>query len=122
MMEVDLMSRIPIYEQLYRGVIVALLQGELQEGAQLPSVRGLAMELHVNPNTVAKAYALLERDGFVRSVAGRGSFVVKPDLEKAQGVLLGEFDSIVRQTLEMGISGETLWKRLTELLKESENE
>ncbi len=118
MLEVDLMSRIPIYEQLYRGVMVSLLKGELQEGAQLPSVRSLAMELHVNPNTVAKAYALLERDGFVRSVAGRGSFVVKPDWERVQGELLGEFDTVVRQTLEMGISGEILQKRLAELLKE----
>ena len=121
MFEIDLMSRIPIYEQLYRNVMESLLKGELQEGEQLPSVRSLAMELHVNPNTVAKAYALLERDGYIRSVAGRGSFVVKPDLEQAQGKLLREFDAVVRQTLEMGISGEILQKRLTELLKEDES-
>lgn len=121
MFEIDLMSRVPIYEQLYRDVMESLLKGELQEGAQLPSVRSLAMELCVNPNTVAKAYALLERDGYIRSVAGRGSFVIKPDLEQAQGKLLEEFDTVVRQTLEMGISGEILQKRLTELLKEDES-
>mgnify|MGYP002625681208 CR=1 FL=1 len=118
MFEVDLMSRVPIYEQLRRGVMVSLLKGELQEGAQLPSVRALAMELHVNPNTVAKAYSSLEHDGFIRSVAGRGCFVVKPDWERVQGELLGGFDTAVRQSLEMGISGEILQNRLAELLKE----
>ena len=103
MFEVDLMSRIPIYEQLYRKTVELVLKGILQEGEQLPSVRSLATELHVNPNTVAKAYSLLERDGIVCSVAGRGSFMVKPDLLQAQGNLFGDFDSMaVRRALESG--------------------
>ena len=120
MFEVDLMSRIPIYEQLYRKTVELVLKGILQEGEQLPSVRSLATELHVNPNTVAKAYSLLERDGIVCSVAGRGSFIAKPDLLLAQEKLLGDFDTAVRRALESGLTGEILEKRLTTLIQEGE--
>ena len=75
MIQLDPQLRIPIYEQLKRklGELVAL--GALQKDEQLPSVRVLARDLGVNPNTVQKAYQELEREGVLYSVLGKGSFV-----------------------------------------------
>ena len=112
MFDIDLMSRIPIYEQLYRKVIELILKGVLTEQEKLPSVRSLATELGVNPNTVAKAYSLLERDGIIYSLAGRGSFIAKPDKLLAQERVLTDFDTSVRHALEIGIGKETLQKRI----------
>ena len=112
MFDIDLMSRTPIYEQLYRKVIELIMKGVLTEQEKLPSVRALATDLGVNPNTVAKAYTLLERDGFIYSLAGRGSFVAKPDTSLTQEPLLAEFDAAAARALEVGIPKDTLHKRL----------
>ena len=75
MLSLDLQSRQPIYEQLVRGLSELVSLGALAPDEQLPSVRSLARDLGVNPNTVQKAYQELERSGVIYSVAGRGSFV-----------------------------------------------
>ena len=75
MITVDLKSRIPIYEQIVDSVKSAILSRALLPDEQLPAVRRLAVELAINPNTIQKAYAILEAQGIVYSVAGRGSFV-----------------------------------------------
>lgn len=115
MFDIDLMSRVPIYEQLYRKVIELILKGVLTEQEKLPSVRSLATQLGVNPNTVAKAYTLLERDGIICSLAGRGSFIAKPDKLLAQERILSDFDSAVRHALEIGIEAGILQKRIDTL-------
>lgn len=121
MFDIDLMSRTPIYEQLYRRVVELILKGVLNEQDKLPSVRALATELGVNPNTVAKAYAILERDGIICSLAGRGSFVAKPDKLLAQEHILGDFDIAVQHALKIGISKETLAKRLETITETKED-
>ena len=75
MLTIDLQSRQPIYEQLVRGLSELVSLGALAPDEQLPSVRSLARDLGVNPNTVQKAYQELERSGVIYSVAGKGSFV-----------------------------------------------
>lgn len=75
MFKLDLQSRLPIYEQMKRKISELVLTGELKPDDQLPSVRSLARDLGVNPNTVQKAYQDLERDGIIYSVAGRGSYI-----------------------------------------------
>lgn len=65
----------PIYEQITERYKMLILKGVLAPDEQMPSVRKLAMELATNPNTVQRAYAELERQGFLYSVRGRGSFV-----------------------------------------------
>jgi len=77
---IDLKDRRPIYEQLIDQIMDLVLHGVMQPGEQLPSVRALAGELAINPNTIQKAYAELERRGITYSVAGRGSFV-SPELD-----------------------------------------
>ena len=112
MFDIDLMSRVPIYEQLYRRVTELIMKGVLQEQDKLPSVRALATDLGVNPNTVAKAYSLLERDGFICTLAGRGCFVSKTDTALAQAQLLGSFDEAARRALGVGISKQILHERI----------
>lgn len=68
-------SSVPLYRQIVDQVRRAVSTGELEAGAQLPSVRALAELLVINPNTVARAYAELAREGVVESQAGRGLFV-----------------------------------------------
>lgn len=68
-------SRTPIYEQLINRIKLLMAQDVLQPGDQLPSVRVLAGELTVNPNTIQKAYRALESEGYVYSLPGKGSFV-----------------------------------------------
>ena len=75
MLYIDYKSGLPIYEQVYNGILRLAALGILQPGAQLPSVRSVAADAGVNPNTVQKAYAALERDGVIVSVPGRGSFL-----------------------------------------------
>ncbi len=70
-------SATPIYRQVTDQVRLAVATGKLAVGDQLPSVRALAEELVVNPNTVARAYADLARDGVIESRAGRGVFVIR---------------------------------------------
>lgn len=72
---IDLRDRRPIYEQLIDQVVNLVLHGVMLPDEQLPSVRALAGELAINPNTIQKAYAELERRGITYSVPGRGSFV-----------------------------------------------
>ena len=65
----------PIYEQVVEKLQELMLLGVLEEDDQMPSVRSLAMELSINPNTIQRAYGELERQGYIYMVKGRGSFV-----------------------------------------------
>src|SRR5271163_3742078 len=82
---VDTSSRQPIYQQLAQQVREAIARGDMQPEARLPAVRQLSQEIVVNPNTVARAYTELEREGLVVSRPGLGVFVAQPrnDLTKA---------------------------------------
>ena len=75
MFKIDLRSSIPIYEQLVQQVKCSIVQGLLKPGDALPSVRKLAASIEVNPNTVAKAYQELERQGVIITVRGKGTLV-----------------------------------------------
>ena len=75
MFQIDSASRVPIYEQLKTSVIQLALSGVLKPDDQLPPVRALALQLGINPNTVAKAYKMLEAEGYTYSVTGKGSFI-----------------------------------------------
>lgn len=75
MIKIDWQSGIPAYDQIVQGFIRLKAMGALLPGQQMPSVRGMAMQLGVNPNTVQKAYLILEEKGIAYSVAGKGSFI-----------------------------------------------
>lgn len=96
MITVDYKDRRPIYEQLTVNITELALSGELKPDQQLPSVRQLASQLGINPNTISKAYIELERRGIVYSVSGKGSFV-NSDLSFAAGNRLGEIEQKLRE-------------------------
>ncbi len=85
MFQIDFQSRIPIYDQIVESVMRLKASGVLRAGDQLPSVRSTAVRLGVNPNTVQKAYAILEQKGITVSAAGRGSFLA--DSQEAENEL-----------------------------------
>ena len=98
MITVDYKDRRPIYEQLTASITELALSGELQPDEQLPSVRQLASQLGINPNTISKAYIELERRGITYSVAGRGSFV-NSDLSAAAGDRRQELEQRLRECI-----------------------
>jgi GntR family transcriptional regulator len=90
---VDATSFVPIYEQIKQGIVRLVATGRLKVGEPLPSIRDLAAEIIVNPNTVARAYRELEQDGLVLTQKGRGSFVAdraRPDVDRDIKVHLGQ--------------------------------
>ena len=112
MFSIDLMSRVPIYEQICEKIIEFIINGTLTEHEQLPSVRNLAKSTGVNPNTVAKAYQELERKGIIYFVLGRGSFIAELDKSELNNTALADFDLSVKKALEKGISADLLKNRI----------
>lgn len=110
MIQIDLQSRVPLYEQLQEQIIRLSMLGILDENQQLPSVRALAREVGVNPNTVAKAYQQLEQQGIIYTVSGRGSFV-SPDvlsLQSLRQAALQEVLDAVDKALSRDVSPQQL--------------
>ena len=104
----------PIYEQVQDGLRRLMVSGVLQEGEKLPSVRALAGQLAINPNTIQRAYEALEREGYVYSIGGKGSFVA-PRREVDDGrreELFKQLDAAVKELLFLGVSREELIKRM----------
>ena len=75
MIPIDYRSGEPLYDQIVSGVLRLKAVGALLPGDKLPSVRALALEIGINPNTVQKAYGILESNGVICTMAGKGSFV-----------------------------------------------
>jgi GntR family transcriptional regulator len=105
---VDTQSPIPVYQQIVEHVRARVRDESLPPGTPLPSVRQLAADLGINPNTVAKAYLLLERDGAIATVRRRGTFVAAAARERVAELrdrrLDDAVDRLVRQAAELGLS------------------
>lgn len=112
MFTIDLTSRTPIYEQIYFKIIELVIKGSLKENDQIPSVRNFAKDTGVNPNTVAKAYQELERNGIIYSLTGRGSFIAKIDNKLIKEFILSDFDSSVRKAITNGADSDELKERI----------
>ena len=121
---IDYKSGLPIFEQIYRGVVKLGAAGAFGEGGQLPSVRAVARELGVNPNTIQKAYAMLERDGVIYSVPGKGSFLAKPEavLEKRRAGALDHLRQAGREALDCGVAPEELAQALDQMVQGKKEE
>jgi GntR family transcriptional regulator len=105
---VDTASRLPIYQQLAQQIREALARGELRPDEGLPSVRQLSHTLVVNPNTVARAYTELEREGLLVSHPGRGIFVARPRNDLTRSArdrrLTEELDRWLIRAVHLGFS------------------
>ena len=111
MIQIDPRSRTPIYEQLVDGITKLVVSGAMEADGAVPSVRTLAAELSVNPNTVQKAFSELERRGILCSVSGKGRFVNgdvsvlrTKQAEKQLEVLAAE----MKKAVSMGVSRERI--------------
>ena len=105
----------PIYEQIKSGLRQMIAEGELPSGAKLPSVRDLAVQLAINPNTIARAYRELEAEGVIVSVQGKGCFVsdeYKPDAEKIH-TLFAQLDEVAKALKEAGVPDSDICARIT---------
>lgn len=114
MIVIDHNDKRPIYEQIAERFRELILCGALEPNEKLPSVRALAVELSINPNTIQRALSLLEQDGFIYSVKGVGNFVREGEhlWKKQREWLLAEFENYVKKCVKQGISGEELMRRL----------
>ncbi|MBP3380170.1 MAG: GntR family transcriptional regulator [Ruminococcus sp.] len=122
MFSIDLTSRVPIYEQIYRKITDLILAGTLSENDQLPSVRSLSKDTGVNPNTVSKAYQELERRGVIYSVPGRGSFIAAVDNSVFHESALAEFDEAAKSAKKSGVSADTLKAHIDEVFADKKGE
>lgn len=107
-MTVDPRSGVPIYLQVIEQVKRSVAIGVLMAGEQLPTVKQLALDLTINPNTVAKAYRELERDGVIETSPGRGSFVKANGRDEtaraAKDIARDAIDAAVREAKSIGLS------------------
>lgn len=118
MFELDLRSRKPIYEQLVDKLKELIINEVLQPDEQLPSVRTLAQQLTINPNTIQKAYRELENQGFIYSLKGKGSFVNPNNLLKDEtkiNTVMEELEKLILEALYLGVSVEKLIGLIEEL-------
>jgi len=117
---VDSTSPTPIYAQLDRSIRAAIATRELEPGAQLPTVRQLAVDLAVNANTVARVYALLERDGMLETRRGVGTFVREsPSPRAARAHRERELRELIRRFVgDAALLGFTLPELISQLRNE----
>ena len=117
MLHLDYRDPRPIYEQVQDSLRKLMMAGALQEGEKLPSVRTLATQLAINPNTIQRAYEALEREGYVYSLPGKGSFVApRKDVDdQRKGQLWKTFEDSARELLFLGEDLSTLITHLETL-------
>ena len=117
----DPTSRVPIYRQLMDQVRQAVARGKLQPGSRLPSVRVLSRELVVNPNTIARTYTELEREGVLNTRQGLGVFVAEPQDDLSAAARRVRFntalDSFLTEAVHLGMSAEDVLSALNKRIK-----
>ena len=114
----------PVYAQLIAHIRQAIASGAFQPGERLPSVRDLALEAGVNPNTMQRALQELEREGLIVTAAGKGSFVAERNADWLREDVLRRIEDHLQQisqlAAQIGLSGEDLCEMLQTLRLEEE--
>ncbi len=112
----------PIYMQIVTQIKEQIISGKLQEGEMLPSMRNLAMQLRISVITTKRAYEELEREGFIESYSGRGSFVKAQNIELLREEQLRQIEEMLRQVIDKskqaGLSMENLQEIMGVLIEE----
>lgn len=121
-LHINTASRVPIYQQLAQQIRESIARGELQPETSLPSVRQLSRELVINPNTVARAYTELEREGLLVSRPGRGIYVAQPRNDLTQAArdrrLLEQLDRWLTEAVHLGYSAEEVLRLVGRRVRE----
>ena len=125
-LQLDLRSGVPVYRQIMDQVLGAIASGRLAGGDQLPTVRQLAVDLSINPNTVIRAYRELEIRGFLDTQQGSGTFITTKPVEHDQEERRRKLDLIVSETIARaggeGFTTEQLLERMKQLLAEQKTD
>ena len=116
MLFLDYQDRRPIYEQIVEKFRRLILSGAMEPSSKMPSVRQLAMELSINPNTIQRAYRQLEMEGWIATVPGKGCFVCSCPISDPQEEVrvLNSFEENVRKLLAMGYTRQELAQKIME--------
>lgn len=108
---------VPIYEQIVSQIKAKIIAGELREGDALPSMRLLAKELRISVITTKRAYEELEREGFIVSMTGKGSFVAGKDLEFMREEHLRQIEELMGRIVELAAGCDLSCEELVEMLR-----
>ena len=113
----------PIYEQIKEGLRKLVVSGALSAGEKLPSVRELASQLAINPNTIQRAYRELENEGYIYTLVGKGTFVAENDNvdNTREKELFQYFDELVTELLYLKVPKEKMKERIDKVAEGSEN-
>ena len=126
LLTVDHDDETPLYRQIIRGLRRQIAEGLLPPGTPLPSVRQLAGDLEINPNTVSKSYLLLERDGILVSRRRRGTYVAEGARDRARAGDRVRLDEVVSDFLaagrELGLSRQALLTALSDRIDDDEED
>ena len=124
MISLDYRDKRPIYEQVVEKLEKLIVCGALESNTRLPSVRTLALELSVNPNTIQRAYAQLEQDGYLYTVTGRGNYVTsEAELKKGRiQAVLKEFEEALVKARETKVPRKELEALLDRIYLSKEGE
>lgn len=101
---IDNKSGIPIYDQIYSQIKSNIINGTLKEDSPLPSIRNLAKDLHISVITTKRAYEELEREGFIYTVQGKGSFVAKKNTELLKEENLKQIENHIEEIIKLSKS------------------
>lgn len=108
MIDIDYQSRTPIYVQIVNEIEKCIIFGKLKPDDQMPSIRELASELGINPNTVKKSYSELENKNIIRSVSTKGTFITSKIEEIVQNKIRETFIEIQKEVEELKMLGLSL--------------
>lgn len=122
MILLDYQDRRPLYEQISEKFRTLIISGALPPGEKMPSVRQLAMDLSINPNTIQRAYMELEQQGLIYPVKGRGNFVTdNPHIQQISRMdYLKELSDFLKKGKDLGISSEEIPRLVEEHFKEEQ--
>jgi len=126
-LELDFRSGIPIYLQVVDRLKELIVNGRLQPGDQLPTVRALAQELRVNFNTVARSYRILDESGVISTQQGRGTYILEmPPPEVTESIRQQSLEALTRRTLadasRLGVPPDRLVEVLKEQIERAKND
>ncbi|MCH7321977.1 GntR family transcriptional regulator [Solibacillus sp. MA9] len=106
----------PIYEQISSQIKAQIMNGQLKEGELLPSIRVIAKELKVSVITTKRAYADLERDGFIEVVQGKGSFVASRNMDFIREEQLKNIEQLLQKSVDIAKMSDISFEELSEML------
>ena len=121
MIQLDLSDHRPLYEQIKDKIKLLIINDVLHTDEKIPSVRELAQQLTINPNTIQRAYRDLESEGYIYSIRAKGSFVAPSENVESKvkmKALETDFSDMVRKARFLGVDKQELFDKIDEIFKE----